>query len=61
LPAGFAARIRAAWDKAAAENPAALSIVEVAAIPRGRGGKFHDFTSDFVPAPDREDPPPPPG
>jgi len=61
LPAAFAACIRAAWDKAAAENPAALSIVEVAAIQRGRGGKFHDFTSDFVPAPDREDLPPPPG
>jgi hypothetical protein len=41
-----------------AENPARLSIVEVAAIPRGRGGKFQDFTSDFVPSPDRDETPP---
>ncbi len=27
-------------------------------IPRGAGGKFQDFTSDYMPAPDREPPKP---
>jgi phenylacetate-CoA ligase len=59
LPAGFSDHVQAAWS-AGAEAP--LAIVEVADIPRGPGGKFQDFTSDFVPAPDTgregdEDPP----
>ena len=50
LPAAFGERIQAAW--AAAGNSIPLSIVELPSIPRGRGGKFQDFTSDFMPAPD---------
>lgn len=56
LPEAFAARIRAAWDKSAPRG-VPLSIVEVARIPRTPGGKFQDFTSDFMPHPEDVEPP----
>ena len=52
LPAAFGERIQTAWATAAAGKSVPLTIVEVSSIPRGRGGKFQDFTSDFMPSPD---------
>jgi phenylacetate-coenzyme A ligase PaaK-like adenylate-forming protein len=54
LPPAFHDGVRAAWDKAIGTRPETLGIVEVDEIPRGAGGKFQDFTSDFMPAPDPE-------
>ena len=53
LPEGFAARVREAWQ-AATGDAVPLRIVRVDAIARSPGGKFQDFTSDFMPAPDRD-------
>ena len=57
LPGEFADRIREAWKAAVGEKGAPLRIVEVDHIARSPGGKFQDFTSDFVPAPDRDETP----
>jgi phenylacetate-CoA ligase len=51
LPEAFAARVRREWV-AAGGAEGALDIVLVGEIPRAPGGKFQDFTSDFVPLPD---------
>ena len=56
----FAVRIRAAWI-AATGDAWPLAIRRVNAIARSPGGKFQDFTSDFMPRPDRESDPPPLG
>jgi phenylacetate-CoA ligase len=49
LPAPLAEALTAAWREAAgAEFP--LRVVRVDAIARSPGGKFQDFTSDFMPA-----------
>jgi phenylacetate-CoA ligase len=51
LPAGFAARVRGAWEENATAQAMPLAIVEVEEISRARGGKFQVFTSDFMPVP----------
>lgn len=53
LQPAFTERIRAAWQAAApsGEVPAALAIRELDAIAVKPGGKFRDFTSDFMPEP----------
>jgi hypothetical protein len=49
LPAPLAEALAAAWREAAGgEFP--LRVVRVDAIARSPGGKFQDFTSDFMPA-----------
>lgn len=53
MPAEFERAIRAAW-RSASGDAHALRIARVDAIPRSPGGKFQDFTSDFLPQPDRE-------
>jgi len=52
----FPARIQSAWLKAIGNTQARLNIIEVKEIPRGPGGKFQDFTSDYFPKSDREEP-----
>ena len=54
LPRGFAESIQAAWDASAPKETKPLSILELSQIPREPGGKFQDFTSDFVPRSDNE-------
>ena len=54
LPAAFRERVHAAWEAAIGDRRETLSIIEVDEIPRGPGGKYQDFTSDYMPAPDRE-------
>lgn len=60
LPDEFAVRVRAAWT-ATTGDAWPLAIRRVDAIARSPGGKFQDFTSDFMPRPDRESDPPPLG
>jgi len=55
LPRGFAESVQAAWDASVPKDAAPLAIVEVADIPRTPGGKFQDFTSDFVPKPGEDE------
>lgn len=60
LPDEFTARIRAAWSAATGDTwPLAIRCVDT--IARGPGGKYQDFTSDFMPRPDRESDSPPLG
>lgn len=59
LPRGFAESVQAAWNASAPAESAPLAIIEVSDIPRTPGGKFQDFTSDFVPKPEEEDAAPP--
>ncbi len=54
LPRAFHDGVRAAWDQAVDDRPETLSVVEVEEIPRGAGGKFQDFTSDYMPAPEAD-------
>ena len=54
LPPAFAARVMAAWNAGPGAAGHPLEIVEIADIPRGPGGKFQDFTSDHMPALERE-------
>jgi phenylacetate-CoA ligase len=54
LPPGLASTLAAAWRTAGgAAFP--LGIVRVETIARSPGGKFQDFTSDFVPGLDERD------
>lgn len=52
----FSARIQSAWQKAIGNTQVRLNIIEVKEIPRGPGGKFQDFTSDYFPKSEREAP-----
>lgn len=54
LHPAFTERIRAAWQAAAPTGavPATLAIRELDTIAVKTGGKFRDFTSDFVPEPE---------
>lgn len=54
MPAAFHERVEAVWAAAIGASGASLSILEVDEIRRGPNGKFQDFTSDFLPEPDRE-------
>jgi phenylacetate-CoA ligase len=54
LPPGLAETLTAAW-RAAGGEPFPLGIVRVESIARSPGGKFQDFTSDFVPGLDQRD------
>ncbi len=58
LPPAFYEGVRAAWAAAIGTRTETLSVVEAEEIPRGRGGKFQDFTSDYMLAPDSEPPTP---
>lgn len=53
LQPAFMERIRAAWQTAApgGESAAVLAVREMDAIAVKSGGKFRDFTSDFIPEP----------
>lgn len=55
LPPAFAARISSAWQAATANDSHPLRLVELNHIPRGPGGKFQDFTSEFFPPPDGDE------
>ncbi len=59
MPDAFHEWIEMAWAAAAGPRGETLCIVEVGEIPYGPNGKFQDFTSDFLPAPDSETPDPP--
>ncbi|MCX7149749.1 MAG: AMP-binding protein [Rhodocyclales bacterium] len=48
----FEAHLRAAWATLPGADAAPLRIIRVDSIPRGPGGKFQDFSSDFMPAMD---------
>lgn len=48
LPPGLAESLAAAW-RAAGGEPFPLRVVRVESIARSPGGKFQDFTSEFVP------------
>ena len=54
MPAEFHRRIHDGWVGNAAGGDVPLRIVEVGQIDRSRGGKFQEFTSDFVPHPDSD-------
>ena len=54
LPAGFAARVRSAWDENEATGGQPLAIIEVEEIARLPGGKFQVFTSDYMPVPGQD-------
>lgn len=41
-----------AWEAALGPEAPPLRVVQVDDIPRGPGGKFHDFMSEFFPSPD---------
>lgn len=58
MPAEFEERLRKAWSAATADAYP-LHIVRVDSIARSPGGKFQDFTSDFMPRPDTEQERPP--
>ncbi|MEQ1775856.1 MAG: AMP-binding protein [Burkholderiales bacterium] len=58
LPPEFETRIRVAWT-AATNDKHSLRIVLVDVIHRSPGGKFQDFTSDFMPNADSDNVPPP--
>lgn len=51
LPEGFHRHILAAWQAQTDAGEYPLDIVEVGEIPRSPGGKFQDFTSDYMPLP----------
>ena len=53
LQPAFMERIRAAWQAAApgGESAAVLAVRELDTIAVKSGGKFRDFTSDFIPEP----------
>ncbi len=51
----FAERIDAAWQQAVGAAGHPLAIVAVNEIERSPGGKFQDFTSDFMPKPSGDD------
>lgn len=51
LPSGFTERIQQAWRAAVSPHHISLRITNVDRIPRSEGGKFQDFTSDFMPPP----------
>jgi phenylacetate-CoA ligase len=55
LPPAFAQIVHAAWAQASGAGDYPLEIVQVAEIPRPPGGKFQSFTSDFMPALQRDD------
>jgi phenylacetate-CoA ligase len=44
--------VRQHWEVVQKQAAQSLSIVEVSSISRSPGGKFQDFTSDFMPMPD---------
>ncbi|MBT5038934.1 MAG: hypothetical protein HOM52_10520, partial [Rhodospirillaceae bacterium] len=52
LPDAFIERVNKTWQKAVAGQNQRLDIATVEKIERSPGGKFQDFTSDHVPAPD---------
>ena len=52
LDNAFKQWILATWQKQEGAASTPLAIVEVDDIKPGPGGKFQDFTSDFIPAPD---------
>jgi phenylacetate-CoA ligase len=52
LAGDFDVSVRQAWAASCGTGATALDIVLVDAIPRSPGGKYQDFTSDFVPRPD---------
>jgi len=52
LPEAFVERVNMAWQEATAGQNQHLDIAVVNQIERSPGGKFQDFTSDHVPAPD---------
>jgi phenylacetate-CoA ligase len=54
LPAEFMERLNRAWKAAVGPHSIHLRILEVGQIARSPGGKFQDFTSDFVPPPDTD-------
>lgn len=49
LPEAFDERLQRAWAEMRIGSPALLRIRRVAEIPRPPGGKFQDFTSDYMP------------
>jgi len=51
-------RFREIWRKAGGASPAPLTIRQVESIPRPPGGKFQNFTSDFMPPRDSDSPGP---
>jgi phenylacetate-CoA ligase len=52
-------RFREIWREAGGASPAPLTIRQVESIPRPPGGKFQNFTSDFMPPRDSDSPDPP--
>ena len=52
MTAAFDARINEAWREAVGDAQFTLTITRVDQIARSRGGKFLDFTSDYVPEAD---------
>ena len=55
LADAFKSHIYEYWQKGGEGEPPHLEIIEVDSIPRPRGGKFQNFTSDFAPVPKAED------
>ncbi len=53
MPAAFDACIDQAWREAVGDSRLPLTIERVDEIERSLGGKFLDFTSDYVPVPDK--------
>lgn len=51
LPAAFGERLQQRWARVQAGPPVPLRVAEVEQIPRPPGGKFQDFTSDYMPQP----------
>jgi phenylacetate-CoA ligase len=51
LPAAFGERLQQRWAGVQAAPPVPLRVTEVQHIPRPPGGKFQDFTSDYMPQP----------
>jgi phenylacetate-CoA ligase len=49
LPDAFSRQVHEAWGSVGEGAPPPLRIVEVEEIPRPPGGKFQNFTSDFMP------------
>jgi hypothetical protein len=55
-PSALLERLQGAWPTLEGLPPASLQIIEVDSIPLPPGGKFQDFTSDFIPPPDEPGP-----
>lgn len=56
VPPALLQRFHGAWPALEGLPPAPLQVIQVDRIPLPPGGKFQDFTSDFVPPPDEEGP-----